>query len=840
MSLFKLFLIVLFSLFANFSSYAFHKAIHSSCLRQLTVKASEEIPKFSVRSLINEAMINTASQEAYRPTHMSLQNEIQKRQHIEGVNGPNLAHTILPQNVNFISHQLMTADEPGLVKSSNFGHVIPLRLKTKWKNFRGDTNIYLNQQALKGNEKSDEKWLITPQSKAAILWIHGGGTPTATGASGQDLADFFAQKEVSVLSLDMPLHGEGSTAPFTQATEILDYLLGIADKYIHKDVPLYLAGHSMGGLYAVVLHRASNDPKYKRLRGFFALAPVADTAPGESYREKNKLASAIHKEIVANRLDDISAEDYKFLNNVVRNGKFAPTASYHSSLISRFNNWLPPQNRGEGLSPLVMITADYDGLTTVGFEKYFDNYAKMFDENYLQHHKIGKRKTTTGKEENTGHGLFKALRPGTDQPEAYTLIKEFIEKDLDISLNRNAKESEPDAYVNLTRKVVKLWSTNLAFREFAKNYQLDIVSNKEKFNTYKIQLSEISAFLGRKNKIQKNIDKNIRAVENESFEKEEDKEKALRDIQSSENLIAEMNSQRPLNAKSDDELKSLRNEIFDHINFRYIAEEDKHNPEVSKIVHMIEDYARQINEINNLRVSLDKNYQKEVNEYKSKLAEFNELIQQVRSPLIKKAINDSELLLVELIDTINEIEEAQNEHLAQADENNWNEGFIYSFPEEIEKLSRKVERLSKRYKKSLYKVVEVQRKEAIRGNLRGRKAPLLAIDEIALELFPYLNGKTAKNSLLDRLLQKYERLAKLDSQLIKTQQKLAMFKEKYLDMYDETFSIETHSLYDWMNLSESEIRPNLKKINNAITLFESIWGHRLPAQKDDIESIGSL
>jgi len=96
-----------------------------------------------------------------------------------------------------------------------------------------------------------QSWTPTESPRAVLLLVHG-----LAEHSGryQGFAEFFTSAGIAVNALDHPGHGRSAghrchIRQFADFTDTLDHYLALVEK-AQPDVPVFLVGHSMGGLIA--------------------------------------------------------------------------------------------------------------------------------------------------------------------------------------------------------------------------------------------------------------------------------------------------------------------------------------------------------------------------------------------------------------------------------------------------------------------------------------------------------------------------------------------------------------------------------------------------------------
>ena len=476
-----------------FSAAAFgnaSSAIHPDCYRYIS--APHEPAAFSPIRLASEAAARAEYGNQGRPEFIDLKEELERERFRSGLPLPQAMARFFPPSLSAISHNLLNADEPPVVRFSKPSNNFYLRYEG---NFRGQpigtnlmTGVNSLRQRLIDPPENQVKYLIDTSASALVFWVHGGGTPTANASTAASLIDHFNKTTIQVLSTDMPLHGEGPTFPFASEEEVFEYLLGLINELVHPDVPVIFAGHSMGGQYSTMLHKFSHRPEVRsRIIGFIPLSAVADPAPGHSHADKKRVENEVESK-KDYRKEAMAPADWVFIENILRNGKNAPTALLHTSLMKLFLDWSAPSPEvRDELLPMLLIIGARDGLTYVGYEKQFDEYIASLGPR-AKLHLIEDRVNIHGNLEAVGHGIFDHYLPGTkDVFETYHLMLEFISqilaaRGIDFELYKKYSSADEQNAATATHWI-KSWVHDLGFREFAKRYQFVIKRNHPHLNS---------------------------------------------------------------------------------------------------------------------------------------------------------------------------------------------------------------------------------------------------------------------------------------------------------------------------------------------------------------------
>ena len=125
-----------------------------------------------------------------------------------------------------------------------------------------------------GSKISSQIWETENQPKGVIVLVHGLGEHS--GRYSTHFADYFSNEGFSILTFDLPGHGEsGGKRGHIEHYEDFDKLLSAGISHAKKkypSLPIFLYGHSLGGLitleYSILMKPVIN--------GVIASAPVLD------------------------------------------------------------------------------------------------------------------------------------------------------------------------------------------------------------------------------------------------------------------------------------------------------------------------------------------------------------------------------------------------------------------------------------------------------------------------------------------------------------------------------------------------------------------------------------
>lgn len=762
-----------------------------------------------------------------RPQFNSISEELQLSTKRTAEEAPAMINSFLPKNVGFIDHRLSSADELGIVKHSFPGNTVMLRAKMNWNGFNADTNILVNHQSLKADfhsNKSSRQYLIHSNNKAVILWFHGGGTVAANSSTALDSANYFAERQVATLALDLPFHGEGARINFRNDLEFADYISKFIDQFIDPNVPVVIAGHSIGASLSMILHKLSNHELLKsRVHAYFALSPAADLSLGRLNYNTEKAEKEI-EENRKNRKSEIADTDLEFLNNYLRELKNAPTTLWHTHTMLKYNNWSIPPDKGKNLKPLLAITGKYDGITYVGYEHAYEHYFKNLMNSELVI--LDKRDTIDGgKNLKVGHSVFKAINPETGMREAYERIQWKLEEVLSSYHNSNIKldkvilehTSYKRNFEDQVRQVLlnyhKLWANNLAFREYVNQVKLLKLFETKELNKVKQDLQSIFDFQSSKKELNKLL-KNKKITESEFKQK-------------TNSLVL------ALDVKSETELTQLQHKLLSIINNDFIPSNTVEIKNLEKNISERNDLAKEFRNINAQANKIHGPYIKLVEEYEIKASKLNNLIKGIQSVNIELLNTEVEISYKTYKNISSLYETAITEYFKQLEKSNsWSNPELMTSTPELESLAKKYRKAKFNYQNKLSEFVKTIKNEIISESFEASNRE--DIIRLANDIWNISNSNN-KNSLYNKISEYSKELQRLDNEIYSNTLKSNLLLKEYLNLNKSYYSYKELSLEDILNLPYDQFVLYFKEISQALAKFEYIWEHRSPTDKTDIQ-----
>lgn len=382
-----------------------------------------------------------------RPTFYRLSEDYERSRTWKGVPAPRMIQDLLPPGLSLIDHELIDRSEPGVVKDPGSGEFVTLRLDWQGQG----TNLGVTRSALVDNAERSEKLLVRKNARAVIVFMHGGGTRTTGHHVAINLMNHFSSLGVDVLSWDQPWHGEGSRELFRSAKDYFEWMRSMLRTYVvPAGVPLFLAGHSMGGEFADFYRRLY--PGDNLVKAVIPLSAVVGRLPAEE-------VTALERKV--------TTEDAALGDDLVRQNKVSHPSMVFESLFSTWNSWLVSPEAAQDYLPALYIWGAGDFLYA-GKEALVEKYLKPIPRTEIR---IYDRRydLTEEKDVTVGHMIFDHHRPGTNFLETFADMGDFIGKQLGSPLERPKTHSEK---TDLIKKVAQTYANVLAFRVFAKDVRV--------------------------------------------------------------------------------------------------------------------------------------------------------------------------------------------------------------------------------------------------------------------------------------------------------------------------------------------------------------------------------
>ena len=392
---------------------------------------------------------------------------------------PFLLQALLPQDAHFIKYQQYQPGSPTAVKLEQPGSTLMVRAHYKYDGRVFHTNVAFSVRALWSNMLStgEKNWFVGEDARAAILFLHGGGTKSSGAHVGSPIINHFRNHNIDVVSLDLPWHAGGHREFLNFETEIK--VLGrFVQKYIPPHVPLFVMGHSWGSLFAEQLMMMTDRPHsefwpHKNLKGVIILSTAVDAAPGKSTWEKKDAFARRTEDVKNNRQNEVADSEQDLWKTIVEEGKVNPLGGFYSMGTILQLDQVLPAHKGKKWVKALMVVGKYDPLVYVGFEDLYEYYKQL--ENTETHYldRLPYYTDKKGPPQKVGHLLSDFLDSSGAMEIRYVLVHEFINKQLQgssapVDKNNNnpgRREKMPDFL-----RLMQNFANDLAFREFLKDY----------------------------------------------------------------------------------------------------------------------------------------------------------------------------------------------------------------------------------------------------------------------------------------------------------------------------------------------------------------------------------
>lgn len=382
------------------------------------------------------------------------------------------------ENASLLDFQLLASDA-GVVKSAAPGDFVSMRWNETWRGKNMSTNIGVNASAVVANAFEHQngepvKTLMPSQVKGVFIFLHGGGTKTTGHHVANTISNYLASYGIAVVSLDAPYHGYGPRPDSLSPTEYYEYLKDFRYQIASPDTPVFIGGHSMGGVHADNIMRMSDDPSlgfYEAFKGLIALSSPLDSAPGESLEAKAAASDLVTSNEELMSLVPEAERD--LMITLLLAGKSSSLGGISAETFVTQQNWVQPEHNGSEWIPTLHVMGQYDALY-IGREQIFDDYVTALDNTDVV--LMGDRLDHNGHEVRISHMIFDHRKPvdaennNPEIPETFAAVKDFIESQLGQTLGKSPifQGSTHGLMVNVIRE----YYNNLAFRIFAKNFKL--------------------------------------------------------------------------------------------------------------------------------------------------------------------------------------------------------------------------------------------------------------------------------------------------------------------------------------------------------------------------------
>lgn len=409
-----------------------------------------------------------------------------------GIEGPKTLQTFLPKGASYIGHQLREPAGPNVVKVQETGATVMLRVSED--EFGFDTNVAYSKYAAAAyvNETPENRYLVRKDARAAIIYLHGGGTPTTGAHIAEAEINHYGMYKIDVVSLDMAAHGEGSRKFFPNGQVEIDGIYQFIRRAVPEGVPVFVVGHSMGGVYADIMMRQSDRDDYPMrgiIQGFGILSPAVDALPG---------ATPYEKAIEMGRLMDAQKNDPEYdlkaapsereiFDQMARDGKLNPIASFHIGMIMAEQDHVPPKHKGKDWTPAIMVVGQGDPLVYIGFEHLFD---KAFELDNVESHIIETAPDRDGVKKRVGHLLADYYI--NDEVLPLKMVRDFINNRLlEINPEEGPLKSARNVEAKDSASIFQAYASDLVFREWVEHARIVLKENMEGFKDIAREIPQI-------------------------------------------------------------------------------------------------------------------------------------------------------------------------------------------------------------------------------------------------------------------------------------------------------------------------------------------------------------
>ena len=367
----------------------------------------------------------------------------------EEAEAPDLLKTLLPEGVFFIKHQQLQPGTLTTVKLGQLKEEVMVRAKYHFEGRELHTNVVFSRRALQSNMKTEKNWLVGEDAKAAFVFIHGGGTASTGSHVAAGMVTHLKKFKVDMVSLDMGWHAQGHREFLNFESEI-KALAAFVQKYIPPNVPVFVGGHSWGGVFAEKLMTMTDRPReefffHENLKATLIFSTAVDSAPGRSFEEKNTEYHRRLDEVNYHRQSEATPAEVNMWKQIVKDGKFSILGGWYASgTIFQLDHSLPA-HRGKKYIPAYVVVGKYDPLVYIGFEDLYNKrYRSLDNVVYTVLDYLPSRYTKKGEPLQlikVGHLLGEyTTKDGKQSNVQYALTREYIELELKKSAVKEMKQ----------------------------------------------------------------------------------------------------------------------------------------------------------------------------------------------------------------------------------------------------------------------------------------------------------------------------------------------------------------------------------------------------------------
>ncbi len=752
------------------------------------------------------------------PQFLNRQQDAANSEHWDGVTAPKLIQTSLPDGVSAISHQLFQA-QPGVVKNDATGMFTSVRADLQFQGTKIGTNVGVNAAALAANLSTDKKYLARKDARAVILFLHGGGTKGTGHHVANNITNYMNNQNVDVVSIDNPWHAEGPRYNFKSADEYIEYLIEFTQKFIPPGVPVFIAGHSLGGTYAdMVLRRSDKNPRIKQtFAGAIPLSSVPDLEPGKSFREKSAQENLRMDGFqLGTELYSRLSDDDKILPElIVADGKVSPIAWFEIQNMLVDNDWTMPADQGANYIPSLHVYGKGDWLY-VGLEDHFQKYvADLKNAQVVLYDKgIDFRNTHY----IIGHQIFDNIMTGTKDPETFIKIRDFIFKIAHQDNPVVRVQSKTDNF----QKIIAAYLNNLVFRKFVDEFVIERkIQKKDATKALDARFVALQKYQGEAVAIQKK-NKGLAPDElNKLLPTINDVNGKPMTQQEAKAELEFLSSIKGDNFVPDGPKKELAEKI--------ITRRDQIQAEIRDLTKQKAQTKQNLEEASIQRRKLERTIFSYFNAYVGKSRGHDQsqnerdlLAQMTHSPAFESSLETTNANLKKLKGILDQISSQSNEYLAHLVENGGRTvEQLQNLPPSLQQLFQTYISVEKEYLDSVKKLKSSFVSEASKNNL----GPSI------YELYRKLNPENSAESL-DSKIEKLGTLQKqLDDKIMALYEERIVLNEQYLnEITSDYFEFKKTRTIDVLNMNLQGAEENIGILQKMMSEWVALWGERPPAE----------
>ena len=154
----------------------------------------------------------------------------------------------------------------------------------------------------------------------------------------------------------------------------IETLGAFVQKFIPPQVPLFVAGHSWGGVFAEKIMRMSDQPKekfsfHRNLRGAIIMSTaITDLPEKKSLKEVQEEYAKRTIDVLTNRMDEFPKDEMNIWTGMIMDGKISFLGGLYAKIMFQMSQE-KPVHEGRDYIPALMIVGKYDPLVYLGLKK---------------------------------------------------------------------------------------------------------------------------------------------------------------------------------------------------------------------------------------------------------------------------------------------------------------------------------------------------------------------------------------------------------------------------------------------------------------------------------------